>query len=778
MTNEESRPGQGDSPEAHTSTPDSDSTSANALRSLFDEHRRELVQGSAIDPDVIRERGYRSVSRPSNRDHTPREELERLGFPTWATKEDRYYPGIHMPHWSPRGEKRAGQWKPRVPVPNRDGKKMKYASAKGQAVTLDVHPRWTRDRGLDDPALLPAIRDMAIPLWITEGVKKADSLTSRGACTVGLSGVYNWRSASGTLGDWEDVQVRGREVTICFDADALTKPQVLKAMRRLGKWLRVQGAAEVLYVVPPVIREGVKGVDDYFAAGGTLEALQDARTTACPRGEVTEDTFTDARLAETVADGVLEGQYCWTTGLGWLAWDGVRWAEASEAEVTEAVRRYVVSRYMDALDEEKRRAAAGDMKGNQPEIDGWYRVQSAARIANVLRLARGVAGVLRDAGDFDAAPDLLNTPDGVLDLATGEMKPHDPELLITKVTGVAYRPGAHDPAFKAALESVPVDALDWLQIRLGQAATGHMPDDERAVLLTGGGSNGKTTLMDTVFRALGGYAAAVPNSLLLTGRTLGGATPEKMTIRGVRLAYIEETPEGRYLDTQALKEVVGTPTVTGRELYKGFVTFGATHSLLLNTNHLPRVSETDHGTWRRLVRVDFPYRYLAPGSALEREGDRHGDPTLKPKLATREAREAALAWLVDGARRWYDAGRALPNCCPDPLSVVDATKAWRHQSDLILRFLDECTEFDRDAWVTSQGLYAHFKEWATGQGHREIPQNLFIDRMKSHTALPAYVTVRRVRTQRPGLSAPWTSQRPTTGQAAAVIGIRYRDTTG
>jgi Domain of unknown function (DUF3854) len=107
-----------------------------------------------------------------------------------------------------------------------------------------------------------------VPLWITEGVKKGDALTSRGLCVVSLAGVWNWRSTMGTLGDWEDVALKGRAIVICYDADAVTKPNVLRAMVRLGRWLEAKGTASVLYVIVPGAVDGVttKGADDYLAA--------------------------------------------------------------------------------------------------------------------------------------------------------------------------------------------------------------------------------------------------------------------------------------------------------------------------------------------------------------------------------------------------------------------------------------------------------------------------------------------------------------------------------
>jgi uncharacterized protein DUF3854 len=92
--------------------------------------------------------------------------------------------------YGPTGQLVSHQWKPRRPVRNRDGKPMKYASPKGCPNRLDVHPR--------NVAAMP---DPTVELWVTEGIKKADALTSRGLCAIAITGVYNWRSQHGTLGE-------------------------------------------------------------------------------------------------------------------------------------------------------------------------------------------------------------------------------------------------------------------------------------------------------------------------------------------------------------------------------------------------------------------------------------------------------------------------------------------------------------------------------------------------------------------------------------------------
>jgi P4 family phage/plasmid primase-like protien len=759
-----------DRPPITRADPQQTASTADGSAYLNDTHKRELTDGSAIAPDVIAERRYRTIGRPTPNDRDiRREELKPYGFPSFATREDRAFPALLIPLYGPNGRRVSAQLKPRTPMRNRQGKPSKYIAERGRPSVLDVHPRWSVNGG----EVIPPIRDASRTLYVTEGVKKGDALTTQGCVTVALAGVWNWRGEGGVSGAWEEIELRGREVVICFDADAVAKPHVLIPMQRLGRWLRSRGVARVWYVLPT---RG-KGVDDHFAAGGTLAELEAARSLTPPTIAAERDPFTDAALADVIATDVLDGAYIRATGIGWLAWDGCRWAETETGTVTEAIRLYVLARYADALEEERKRVTTGEPT-RSADIEGWRKMQSAARVAAVLSFADDVAGVVVDGAALDAHPDLLNTPAGVVDLATGEVSPHDPDLLMTKVTAADYRPGAEHGAWKTALDAVPEDAVPWLQARLGQGITGHMTDDERAVFLMGGGHNGKTCVMDTARRALGRYAELISPTLLVRSPKPDAATPDVMSIRGVRLAYIEETPEQGRLDTQALKAMVGTPAITGRLLYQNRVTFEATHSIFLNTNHAPTVAETGEGEWRRLIRLDFPWRYRRAGEALERDTDRRGDPTLKDQLKSREALEACLAWLVAGAGRWYAAGRTLERFA-DPASVTQATRRWRHESDVVLRFIDECLEIDRDSWVPGRELYLAFTEWLAEVGHQRMAENTFVGRLASHTALPAFVTAQRVASTRPGVSrrgTPWLA-RPVASlpaQSRAVLGLRFR----
>lgn len=733
--------------------------------------RRELA-ASAVDPEVARERGYRTIGRPGTADQRPRQEMQALGIPNWAIGEDRLFPGILIPVWGPSGRVVTHQWKPRTAVPGPDGKKRKYAVVKGQASRLDVHPRHTV---LSD-AVVPPIRDAGKPLLITEGVKKADSLTSKGFVAVALNGVFGWRSTLGTLGDWEDIALKGRKVGIVFDSDVVTNQQVRKAAFRLKEWLRSKGA-DALFFIPPATFNGrlSKGVDDFFVAGASADDFLKLGSPVLPEVEgVDSATFTDARLAERYAEESFAGSFIYASGMGWMGWTGKRWKRTADEVAINAMREHAVFRYSEALRWKADLIAAGKSPAPaQAQEEGWSGMLSANRLRNVFGLLKGIPELRREVSDFDARPDLLNTPDGVVNLRTGEIGAHDPDLLTTRTTAIGYDPAATDEAFSTALQSIPADAEEYLQTQLGQAITGH--HGEVLNLLTGCGRNGKTKLMGALTGALGarlfddaGYASIVPNTMLLMTKEKSGATPDKMTLLGLRFAFMEETPEDGHLNANTLKELVDADSISARQLYQQQVTFRPTHTLFLNTNHPPQVSSTDTAVWRRLRRVEFPYRFRLAGDGLGewREGDKDGMAGMAEALSTESAQRAALAWLVAGAMRWYRL-TAAGEMAPVPESVELAGRKWREETDDILAFVSEYLDGDAESWVWSCAFYKAFNAWQKGRGSTPMSQKTLMSRLAGHTALPATVGQARKRKGQDGHSA---HPDASTGFASSTLG--------
>jgi putative DNA primase/helicase len=473
------------------------------------------------------------------------------------------------------------------------------------------------------------------------------------------------------------------------------------------------------------------------------------------------DAVEDAHMAQTVADRALKGQYCWTAGTGWMGYQRGCWHATSEAAVTEAVRNFLI----------KLHGHAARTGANVRRLKELSSLLSASRIRSLVFLVRGILRVENAA--FDRHPDLLNVGNGVVHLATGELSAHDPSLYLTKITSVPYYAGSASPDWAEALAALPEEVRPWLQLRIGQSATGHPTPDDLLCVLQGGGSNGKTTVTGTVSKVLGEHAVVVPERLLMANPS--DHPTELMTLRGARFAMIEETPEARHLSVKRLKDTVGTPTMTARLIRQDNVTWETTHTLFLTTNYLPRIDETDHGTWRRLALVRFPYTFRSAGEAGEGTGvsERPGKTGLRERL--RDGRqgqhEAVLAWIVAGAEQWYSGDRAMPRL---PLVVITDTFAWRAQADLILGFISDRLVFDPDAHVISTELFAVFNDWIAHRGHRSWSDQTFTGRFQEHGAVASANAVKKRLKYRPGLSRASLYLSPPTGQYMAYVGVRFK----
>lgn len=205
--------------------------------------------------------------------------------------------------------------------------------------------------------------------------------------------------------------------------------------------------------------------------------------------------------------------------------------------------------------------------------------------------------------DLDKNENLINTPYATYDLRkglAGEL-PHNPEDLITKIT--ACSPGEDG-------KQIWLDALnlffckdqkliDYVQETVGMAAIGKVYQ-EHMIIAYGGGANGKSTFWNTIFRVLGNYAGKL-SAEALTMNCKRNVKPEMAELKGKRLIISSEMEEGMRLNTAVVKQLCSTDEIQAEKKYKDPFSFVPSHTLVLYTNHLPKVGANDDGIWRRLV---------------------------------------------------------------------------------------------------------------------------------------------------------------------------------
>lgn len=322
----------------------------------------------------------------------------------------------------------------------------------------------------------------------------------------------------------------------------------------------------------------------------------------------------------------------------WYVWDGRRW-QLDQTGTAHRCAKHIADQLRDQAE------SADDKQLRQLA----KRAQSASGIRAMLELAGTEAEVALRPADLDAHPTLINTTTGVLDLATGELGPHDPSLHLTKITDAGYDPNATAPTFARFLERIQPDQSmrEFLARLLGHTLTGQVLEHLMAILY-GTGANGKTTLVEIVRKVLGDYATTTDPGLLIDR---GEAHPTGIAdLFGLRLAITHETDSGRRLAEGTIKRLTGGDEVKARRMREDFWSFDPTHSIVMVTNHRPVVTGTDEGIWRRLRLVPFDVS-IPPAEQ---------DAKLPERLEL-EA-DGVLSWLVAGYRQYVDRGLAEPAC--------------------------------------------------------------------------------------------------------------------
>lgn len=452
---------------------------------------------------------------------------------------------------------------------------------------------------------------------------------------------------------------------------------------------------EVIRAVWRQYPSGVEEAQKKALAGPPAEAARAVFADAAPVGQyrlppwekhhdlpVSTMELRDAYLVNRLVRYVLWRRFTWARGLQWMTWTGLRWESVDESVVRDAVREYFIYLHTQMLHDDN--AEIEFLKS----VTGLL---SHAKISAAVKLCQGHSGAhIRDAGAFDAHPDLLNTPEGVVDLRSGDVMAHDPELLLTKLARGSYRPGLTHPDWEQALTALEAPERHWFQERIGQAVTGHPPSDGIMPVLQGSGENGKTALTtDGPVRALGDYADMASHKLIASvtpGRS--EHSTEMADLRGQRLLLGEELAEGRSIDVTALKRIQDVGMIKARLVHKDNMSFPASHTLFVTTNYIPGIAETDHGTWRRLALLKFPYSFRKPGEPLETPFDRTGDPGLKGRIkgGITGQHDAIVTWAVEGAMRWYARGMTD---APPTATIAGDTVEWRKSADNIWGWLDE-----------------------------------------------------------------------------------------
>ncbi len=374
----------------------------------------------------------------------------------------------------------------------------------------------------------------------------------------------------------------------------------------------------------------------------------------------------------------------------WWAWTGTAWTRDHDAAVVR----------------ESARGLARALPENEDKAKAFKRNSlSSAGISGAVRVAESDPRISIHANQLDAHPLLLNTRSGVVDLRTGQVHPHDRDLLLTRTTAVGVDLHAAHPAWSAFLAQTfdgEPELAGYLQRLAGLALIGEVREHVLP-FLHGVGANGKSVLLLVLQGLLGsvdvgGYALAAPDGFLMAGRDNAHPT-EIARLRGARLLVCTEQTSGRRFDEAKVKRLTGGDVLTGRFMRGDFFDYSPSHLTVIASNHLPQVREGGPSFWRR-VRL-IPFRHVVP--------EHRRDPDLHTRLIATEG-PAILGWAVRGAITVLREGLAEPD------GVRAATEDYRISEDTLASFVrDECT-LGEHHWCDVAELRRHYEQHCTQLG--------------------------------------------------------------
>ena len=555
-------------------------------------------------------------------------------------------------------------------------------------------------------------RENGLTVYLCEGEKDAESVAALGL--VSTSPAHGAGKGDDLGRKWKDAYtetLRGLNVVVFADNDEPGTKFAYGVAARLR-----DAAASVKVVEFPELPE--KGdVTDYLQSYTSEQLL--AKVEATPLFVLPQDMrqfelneFGNGQRFAYYSNG--KAKYC-DSRKEWLCFNGKAW------KVDTILSQRLAADVINLIAKE---SIFHTTETQQKKFDAFvHKSKKWSQVLNALNCAAFLPGMEIKEDELDRHPSLsgcslFNANNGTIDLRTGTLRPHSKDDFLTMISPVDYIPGARAPRWGQFLREVfegDEELIEWLQCFLGYVMTGESCLRLFAVL-HGSGRNGKSTLVETVSRILGSdYSKGIPTQTLYAKKEESATSPELTRLVGTRFVYASEGKENDRLNTSMVKRFTGDEKMTARGLYVDPVDFQPQFTVLLSTNHKPRIDDTTNSIWDRTRLIPFNRRFA----------DTDVDPSLRRKLL--EESPGILAWFVEGAKNFYQQGMKLPACS----AVTQATESYRTDSDNIQGWIADRCELGRDYRQQVGTLHAAYSEYCRDElGGSDLNKKAFSEKLK------------------------------------------------
>lgn len=376
----------------------------------------------------------------------------------------------------------------------------------------------------------------------------------------------------------------------------------------------------------------------------------------------------------------------------WMYWTGKAWRFDDTGEIKKLADLIVDDLKKEAFETEEE-------KEQELRIRFANKTANSAGKCNMITEAQHLEGIPVMVDELDCYTDYINCQNGIVNLRNGELMPHDPSFMMSKICNTEYdaTSGKKPERWLKFIDEITngdKDLAHYLHKCVGYSLTGSVKE-QCAFFLYGIGNNGKSTFIETLADMLGDYAAnAQPETIMMKRNDSGGANSDIARLKSTRLVSTEEPTEGVRLNEGLVKQLTGGGKVTCRFLFGDEFEYSPEFKIWVATNHKPVIRGTDVGIWRRIRLIPFEVNI------------EHPDKQLKYKF--REEMPRIMKWAVDGCIMYKQEG------LEPPASVQASTAEYKAEMDLLGAFMDSCLVIDYTAHdpIPASELYAVYVAWA------------------------------------------------------------------
>ena len=309
-----------------------------------------------------------------------------------------------------------------------------------------------------------------------------------------------------------------------------------------------------------------------------------------------------------------------------------------------------------------------------------------------------------DRSSINRESHIINLNNGLYDLRTDEFKPHSPDVLSTIRIPVDYNPAAKCPNIDKFLSEVvrPEDK----QLLIEWAGYCLIPDTrmQKAVMLIGNGSNGKSVFLELLTQFIGEENASSESLQDLDSNRFSAAN-----LYGKLINVHPDLSRMKISEDSVFKILCGGDRIRGEKKFGDAFTFANKARLTFAANNLPPVRHIDHAFCRRWVLIEFPNTF---------EGE-NVDIHLIDKLTT----PGELSGLLNLALAALKSLHKMKKFSYDK-SVDDVKRMYQINSNSVAAFVDECVEYGAED-TPKRALYDAYQEWCQTNDIKPVAENIF-----------------------------------------------------